>query len=383
MILFTLKLLFESRYTVESIFKRAKFPERVRVAVVDQIVESVDDSCGEAPEECSMNPNQGSCIYLNQIDVLQIDASLSVGPMFARHIAHRLYRGEYYVMQIDAHVTFVQDWDTDIVGQFTSVKNEMAVLTTYLSDIEGSIDEEGKSLRKSRPIMCNTDFEEDEGGMHLRHTREPETENYVDISQLQPYWAAGFSFARGHFVVQVPYDPYTPMVFQGEEISMGVRAFTYGYDLYTPERSVCFHHYSRKDDGKRANVKLFWENSNKYKGLASRGMKRLLGIIHSNPEIAPLEWDHTEEDGYGLGKVRTPEQFYSIFGINIREKKVERHLCKYFVIRGNMHRKFHDKRLRGDGMGIDYGGVVFKYVNPLKEEEEAREEEEEAKEKEN
>merc|ERR1712048_854557 len=154
----------------------------------------------------------------------------------------------------------------------------------------------------------------------------------------------------------------------GEEISIGVRAFTHGYDLYSPERSVCFHHY---DSPKRDNVKKFWENSNKYKGLDSRSMNRLLGIIRSNPEVPESEWDHTEEETYGLGKVRTPEQFYSIFGINVEEKKIERHLCKFFVVRGNMHHKFHDKRLREDGMGIDYGSVVFKYVNPLKEEEEA------------
>jgi len=31
---------------------------------------------------------------------------------------------------------------------------------------------------------------------------------------LQPFWAAGFSFSRGHFVLRVPYDPYMPMLFQ-------------------------------------------------------------------------------------------------------------------------------------------------------------------------
>lgn len=30
----------------------------------------------------------------------------------------------------------------------------------------------------------------------------------------KPFWAAGFSFSRGHFKVQVPYDGYQPMVFQ-------------------------------------------------------------------------------------------------------------------------------------------------------------------------
>lgn len=59
-------------------------------------------------------------------------------------------------MQIDAHVTFVQDWDVNIINQFESTHNEMAVLSTYLTDIVGSIDENGRSKRDTRPIMCNT-----------------------------------------------------------------------------------------------------------------------------------------------------------------------------------------------------------------------------------
>ena len=55
-------------------------------------------------------------------------------------------------MQSDAHVTFIQDWDEDIIVQQEATKNEMAVLSTYLSDIVGSIDEQGRSLRKTRPI---------------------------------------------------------------------------------------------------------------------------------------------------------------------------------------------------------------------------------------
>ena len=52
---------------------------------------------------------------------------------------------------------------------------------------------------------------------------------------LQPYWAAGMSFSRGHFLHRVPYDGRLPMVFMGEEISIGIRGWTKGYDLYAYE----------------------------------------------------------------------------------------------------------------------------------------------------
>ena len=84
---------------------------------------------------------------------------------------------------------------------------------------------------------------------------------------MQPYWAAGWSFSRGHFVVNVPYDLYQPMIFMGEESSIGIRSFTYGYDHYAPQRSICFHTYANgKNAAARNKVKHFWENGSMYAG---------------------------------------------------------------------------------------------------------------------
>ena len=46
----------------------------------------------------------------------------------ARHVGDRMYRGETFVMQMDAHCQFVNSWDTQIIDQWTSTGNEMAVL---------------------------------------------------------------------------------------------------------------------------------------------------------------------------------------------------------------------------------------------------------------
>jgi [Skp1-protein]-hydroxyproline N-acetylglucosaminyltransferase len=223
---------FECRSTAESAFKRAKYPERLRIGVVDQITEGEDAKCNAPIKPCEEDPEQALCKYKDQIDVYQMEASLSVGPVFARHLGYRMYRGEYYATQSDAHVTFVQDWDVSIIEQWESAKNEMAVLSTYLTDIQGSIDENGNSKRKTRPIMCNTVWE---GGaqLHLRHASQPEKFPTIHGQpQLSPWWAAGYSFSRGHFIVNVPYDMYQPMIFQGEEMSIGIRGFSVGYDFY-------------------------------------------------------------------------------------------------------------------------------------------------------
>jgi hypothetical protein len=50
---------------------------------------------------------------------------------------------------------------------------------------------------------------------YLRHGSQPEDVPTIrDMPQLEPFWAAGFSFSRGHFKLRVPYDAYQPMVFQ-------------------------------------------------------------------------------------------------------------------------------------------------------------------------
>lgn len=214
--------------TVESAFSRATHPERVRVGVVDQINEN-DKPCSIPPGgSCDENPDQATCRFRDQIDYFIVDSGLSVGPVFARHLGHRLYRGEYFAMQSDAHIIFTKGWDNEIIEQWQSAKNEMAVLSTYLSGVEGHINEEtGERLSKSRPIMCDSDFEGAGEYKHLRHGQQPEGVPYIhDTPMLNPYWAAGFSFGRGHFVVNVPYDQHLPWIFQGEEISIGLRGFS-------------------------------------------------------------------------------------------------------------------------------------------------------------
>jgi [Skp1-protein]-hydroxyproline N-acetylglucosaminyltransferase len=332
--------------------------------VVDQIVNGEDPACNEPIEPCDKNPEQALCKYKDQVDVFEMEADLSVGPVFARHIGHRLYRGEYYYTQSDAHVSYTQNWDADIISQMEATGNEMAVLTTYLTDVQGSIDENGHSLRHTRPIMCNTNYEGHGEATHLRHRSQPERMPSIHgVSQMEPYWAAGYSFSRGHFVVNVPYDLYQPMIFQGEEMSIGIRGFTVGYDMYAPERSVCFHHYAVGKNAKtRNNVPHFWENGDKFKGIGKRAMARLLGIVHMNPEVPADSWDHTDEEMYGLGGVRTPEKFYETFGIDVFNKKTEHHLCR-FVDKGVMHRDFQ-KLLRSDGMGVDYGKITYKFRDP-------------------
>lgn len=341
---------FQCRETITSAFSRADHPEALFIGAVDQVTEG-DIGCTTLDIPCSENPDQVICKYWNQISIFKMDAEMATGPVTARHIGDRMYRGQYFVMQMDAHCHFVKHWDTYIKKQWKETQNEMAVLSSYLTDYQGSIDSNGDSTRDTRPIMCNSAFEGSMPARYLRHGSQPEDYAVIrDMPQLQPFWAAGFSFSRGHFKVRVPYDGYQPMVFQGEEISIGIRGFTYGYDFYAPRDSVVFHEYAERSD-RRKKIHMFWENSPKHLGEGKTSMSRSMAIIKMSPDIPDDQWNHAEEDKYGIGNVRSLDLFYKLFLIDtIHRESVQ--LCP-FVKNGIMHKEFQ-KYLRPDGLGIDY-----------------------------
>mmetsp|Transcript_13887 Transcript_13887/g.26153 ORF Transcript_13887/g.26153 Transcript_13887/m.26153 type:complete len:701 (+) Transcript_13887:43-2145(+) len=416
-------------HTVEMLFGQAAHPERIRVGVVDQLDLEEDERCiktSHLKKSCEEDPEQVMCKYAHQMDVYEMDANLAVGPVLARHIGHRMYRGEYFAMQTDAHMEFVNDWDVDVIEQWRSAKNEMAVLTTYVSAVEKHYNQEtGERDSTSRPYMCQTDFESDYDNPELTflmHGQQPEGEpSIVGEPLLIPFWAAGFSFGRGHFVVQVPYDQYLPMIFQGEEISIGIRGFTYGYDFYAPEKSVLYHYYHTDPNHKKRKVKRFWEHAANYKGVEKVSKARLLGILqmfgspvlkntnttdeegeeeeeeeereeekgeeeevnsqreHVNRkllkkqeeeeeeeneyEVRDFAWVAIDEKLYGTGKVRTVQKFLDTFGIDLKEMTVQKHLCRF--VDAPMTKMF-TKAMRSDKMGIDYDRITYQFKDPKK-----------------
>uniref|UniRef100_A0A7S2RH17 Uncharacterized protein n=2 Tax=Rhizochromulina marina TaxID=1034831 RepID=A0A7S2RH17_9STRA len=343
---------FQCRETITSAFERATHPKRVVVGAVEQNSPG-DVGCTQPFKPCAEDPSQTLCRYRDQIRLFRVAAESATGPVFARHVGDRMYRGEYYAMQVDAHVTFVKDWETLMIHQFKETRNDYAVLSTYLTDVQNSISEDGRSLRKTRPIMCNSHFEGGGVTSHLRHLAQPEEVPAIqDTPMLQPFWAAGMSFSRGHFITRVPYDCCLPMLFQGEEISVGIRAWTQGYDLYAPRSSVVFHEYA-VNSKRRRGIHTFWENSKRPSaGSASTSMKRMVALVRMAPDMSEDSYDHKDEALYGVGTERPVELFYKLFGMDVRRKSMVPELCK-FVKSGIMHHTFV-KGLRPNGKGIDY-----------------------------
>jgi len=205
--------------------------------------------------------------------------------------------------------------------------------------------------------------------MHLRHDQEPCTAlAFKDRRlQLQAYWGAGFSFARGHFAINIPYDQYLPHIFQGEESNIGVRAFTYGYDMYAPSGPVVYHYYTAKNDverkqyhqKKRDKIPLrFWELPSYDPEVAFQAMQRLNTIIELKNNDNGGHVFPNELKEYGTGKVRTVDRYYDTFGYHRDTRTMEPNMCM-FVTSQEMNKKFIPA-LRPNTMGLDYNHKSLK-----------------------
>lgn len=85
----------ECQPTLRDLFLRAEHPERLRVAIIDQRANNDPvPPCNQPTSPCSVDPSQAVCMYSHLIDVYEVYAPLSIGPVFARHLANRMYRGE-------------------------------------------------------------------------------------------------------------------------------------------------------------------------------------------------------------------------------------------------------------------------------------------------
>ena len=85
-------------------------------------------------------------------------------------------------------------------------------------------------------------------------------------------------------------------------MSITLRTYMMGYNIYASERSMYFHSYAKGENfAVRNKVPHFWENANNFRGVGKVVMARLLGIFKMNPEVNPATLNHKERIGTALG----------------------------------------------------------------------------------
>ena len=108
----------------------------------------------------------------------------------------------------------------------------------------------------------------------------------------------------------MPYDPY--LYFFGEEITLAVRLWTHGWDIYYPNILIVFH------DWKRHRRRTHFQDHHAWERLDSRSVKRALHLLGSQRSNDPDVLQDLSK--YGLGTERTLDQYQAYSGVNFYKK---------------------------------------------------------------
>ncbi|ETO14851.1 hypothetical protein RFI_22516 [Reticulomyxa filosa] len=138
-----------------------------------------------------------------------------------------------------------------------------------------------------------------------------------DLSKpiLVPFWGGGFAFSEGKLLKEVPLDPNTPWLFHGEEFHFASRAWTHGYDFYSPPYDVMFHRYANK--AKRGRMQYNTEVAS-LRDASEKRINALWGLLElRTPDPERIQKANLVDlDKYPLGDKRTLQQFWKFVGIN-------------------------------------------------------------------
>ena len=289
--------------TLKDMVEKAKHPENLVVGIAWQ--HSTEDSWDDL--EDFKNDSK--------FKIIDIDYKESKGVCWARHAVQQLYDNEEYTMQIDSHMRFAQDWDETLVGMMELLKwkgHKKPLLTAYVSSFDPDNDPQGRVLS---PWKMNFDRFIPEGAVFFLPAEIPD---YQSLNEPLParFYSAHFCFTLGIFSKEVQHNP--DYYFHGEEISIAVRAYTHGYDLFHPHKVVAWHEYTRKGRTKQWDDDKEWGNRNEKSHLANR---KLFGMDGETQE--------GHEGLYGFGKERTVRDYEKNTGVLFSKRAVQKETLEF------------------------------------------------------
>jgi len=243
--------------------------------------------------------------------IVDINYKESKGACWARNTLQQNYIDEEYTLQLDSHHRFKQNWDDELIKMYKQLKkkgHEKPLLTGYVSSFDPDND---PHARVNVPWKMNFDRFIPEGAVFFLPAS---IDNFKDLKEPIParFYSAHFCFTTGKFVKEVPHDP--EYYFHGEEISIAVRAYTWGYDLFHPHKVVVWHEYTRKGRKKQWDDDSKWVEKNNNCHLRNRKLFEMDGYKKD-----------IDFEQYDFGKVRTLEDYERYAGISFKKRGVQQH----------------------------------------------------------
>ena len=282
--------------TIKDCIEKAKHPKNLRFGIAWQHDDT--ENLDEYKED-------------SRFKILDIPFQDSKGACWARNQIQQHYNGETYTLQLDSHHRFVEHWDVEcikMVKQLQDDGHKKPLLTSYISSFDPDNDPAG---RIDIPWKMNFDRFIPEGAVFFLPAS---IDDFRERNKPVPgrFYSAHFAFTLGQFCKEVPHDP--EYYFHGEEISIAVRAFTWGYDLFHPHKIIAWHEYTRKGRTKQWDDDKHWGARNEACHLKNRKLFEMDG-----------EKRDVDFGPYGFGTVRTLEQYERYSGLCFKKRAVQKY----------------------------------------------------------
>ena len=282
--------------TIENMLENAKRPKNIVIGVARQFhpEDGFDDLSKYEKDK--------------RFRILNIPYTESKGVCWARHQVQQLYGGEEYTLQIDSHMRFEKNWDDEMIKMIKQLQKKgykKPLLTGYVSSFDPENDPAGRVTEPWRMVF---DRFTPEGVVFFL----PETiPGWKEMKEPIParFYSAHYCFTLGEFSTEVQHDP--EFYFHGEEISISVRAYTHGYDLFHPHKVLVWHEYTRKGRTKQWDDDKEWHLRNTACHIKNR---QLLGVDGETFNGDYSEWFGTE---------RTVQDYEKYAGIRFETRGIQ------------------------------------------------------------
>lgn len=259
------------------------------------------------------------------------------GPTFGRYVTSLLLFHQDYFMVVDSHSRFPTDWDLKMISRVFQMTSR-GVLSHYPNGYTPA--EPVKEYNNDQTMaMCKSVVLANGmpklGARWIKALRAPVRATMA---------AAGYMFSDAQSALDVPFDPFLPYLFDGEEVLYSARLWTSGWDLYAPALPMIYHHYLRHDTPKFWDLVKQKESalrvSSEQRALyllrrthpwakavedMGRNVSDMDSIPHVEPErrliITDAQADANGRLGvdktyYGVGAVRTLGEYWTFAGVD-------------------------------------------------------------------
>jgi hypothetical protein len=242
--------------------------------------------------------------------IIDYDYKDAKGVCWVRKKIQEKYNGEKYYLQLDSHHRFSKNWDStlkDYINYLQLKGHKKPLLSAYVPGYfpnnEEKVDEVwGLNIQRFMP--SGVIFLEPHHVNNWKELKEPFPARFI---------SAHFIFTLGTFVQEVPYDEH--LYFHGEESSLAARAYTFGYNLFSPHKPVIWHEYTREGKKKHWDDSTDWPERDK---MSYARYRKLMGVDRG---CTPCMRKSLGAENY-FGSERTFEQYEKYAGLKFATRQI-------------------------------------------------------------